>query len=360
MIRRLGAILCVAAIACSGEPAAPRPERLDLSAEWQVASPESRNLDPVLVDRAVDHARSLPRLLCLLVVRRGALVVEEYFNGNHADSLNDVRSVTKSVVSTLAGIAVLEGDLRVDTPIGELLSEFDDALDDAKRAITIQHLLTMGAGFTWDELTGSDYNDWILSGEPVRFLLDRPLDSTPGTKFTYNSAAVHLLSVALESATGRPIPRLAEDKLFPGLGIHRARWEILSTDGRANGGAGLDLRPRDMAKLGWLWLQQGSAGPVPIVHPRWIEESTKPAWPFWSTEPPLADQSYGWLWWLSRTVRTDDFFAWGFGGQFIWVSPALETVIVVTTEWRNAAGQSAELSTQGLDLIINYVVPAIG
>lgn len=351
----------VVALACSGEPTAPPPGTIDLAADWRKTTPAAVGLDGADLHRALSHAAVVPRLLSLLVVRHGRLAVEAYFNGNDADSLNDVRSVTKSVVSTLAGIAVNSGDLRVDAPIGGLLTGWSGHPSGEWSSVTIQDLLTMSGGFSWDELNGlGDYNAWVTSDDPVAYLLDRPIIDEPGTTFRYNSAGAHVLAVAVERATGMPIDELAAAQLLPRLGIERVRWERIGTDRRPNGGSGLDLRPRDMAKLGWLWLQQGDAGRGRVLHPRWIEEGSAPAFEWWQTDPPLADQNYGWLWWLARSPGHAAFFAWGWGGQFIWVEPELDLVIVVTTAWRGIDREAAErASADGLDLIVNYLIPAV-
>lgn len=139
----------------------------------------------------------------------------------------------------------------------------------------------------------------------------------------------------------------------------RVRWEVFP-DGRPNGGAGLDLRPRDMAKLGWLWLEEGRGSDGPVLHENWVEKGTSPAFSWWQTFAPLHEQNYGWLWWLYRKDGRAAFFAWGHGGQFIWVDRTLDLVVVVTNNWRSVpAAEAAQAAQAGLDLIINHVVPAI-
>lgn len=360
-LERAGAVAILAmAAACGDGPTGPRlrGEPVDLSAEWEVGSPASMGVDPGVMADATAHARTLPRLLSLLVVRHGVLVVEEYFNGNRADSLNDARSVTKSVVSTLTGIAARRGEVTLSTPIGPHLTPWAGQLDEAERAISVAQLLTMTGGWQWDESTTTGYNDWVLSGEPIEYLLRKPLAANPGTRFTYNSAAVHLLATVLEDATGTSVQEYAEEHLFRPLGIRRARWEIFP-DGSANGGAGLDLRARDLAKLGQLWLQNGDAGGERVLDASWTANGSSPAFVYWSVPPPLRDQSYGFLWWLTRSPSLPAFFAWGYGGQFVWVTPALNLVVVVTHEWRNAGSYANDQARNGLDLIANHVIPAV-
>jgi CubicO group peptidase (beta-lactamase class C family) len=361
MIRQPTRRLLAAAIllaACSGDATGPRVINTDLAREWPTTSPTEVGIDAGLMNDATAHARSLPSLFSLLVVRHGNLAVEEYFNGNTAQSLNDVRSVTKSIVSTLTGIAVRRGALHADDPIGPFLNAIAPTLEPAKRAITIENLLTMRSGFQWQESGSIGYNEWILSGNPIGFLLDKPLVAQPGLAFNYNSAAVHLLSVVVQEAVGETLPDFARTNLFTPLGISRATWEVFS-DGRVNGGAGIDLRPRDLAKIGALWLQHGSTGPQQILDPVWVALGTSPTGPFTPSSGPLREISYGWLWWLAPPGAPEAFFAWGYGGQFIWVVPSLDAVIVVTTDWRNPAVSADQLVTNAMDLIVNYVVPAL-
>ena len=197
-------------------------------------------------------------------------------------------------------------------------------------------------------------------GFPIAYLLQRPLANPPGHAFTYNSAAVHLLSAVLQGATGLSTQEFARRYLFDPLGITTAKWELFQ-DGRANGGAGLDLRPRDLAKLGALWLQGGDAGGGrgTIVASDWVANATTPKFSYWTGRAPLAEQSYGYLWWLDRRGGRVSFFAWGYGGQFIWVDRALDLVVVVTTEWRGAGAQAGQLESNGLGLIVNHILPAV-
>ena len=366
---RPGAVLVSAAllISCGESASGPTPNtELDLSREWQTASPASQDIDPAAIAGAINHAGGLPRILSLLVVRNGVLVVEQYFNGNHADSLNDGRSVTKSVMSTLVGAALSKGLLTgLETRLEALIPEqYLDRLTATKRAITLRDLLTMSSGFEWHENDGvlpgnTEYNGWVQSADPVGYLLARPLVTAPGTSFNYNTAGIHLLSVLLTTATGPTLSSFAREALWEPLGIQNRRWEIFP-DSTPNGGAGLRLRPRDFAKIGALWLNNGSTGRVTVMDPSYVASGTAPRFGYWKPAPqPLSSFGYGYSWWIARTGHGDGFFAWGFGGQFIFVVPARSLVVVVTTEWRGSGAQSSQLEANGLDLIVNHVLPAV-
>ncbi|MCE2398103.1 MAG: serine hydrolase [Gemmatimonadetes bacterium] len=219
-----GALLLVA---CN-ESAAPEPlepPNIDLALPWTTASVADVGGSAELVPAGLEKARANDRMLSLLVVKNGRLVVEEYFGRAGPADLHDMRSVTKSVVSALTGIVIDRGYVgHVDSPIGGFLDSLVSDLEPEKAAITVENLLTMTSGLEWDESGGfGDYSEWIRSDDHIGYLLDKPLVAEPGTRFTYNSAAVHLLGVVLEQATGMRLPEAADELLFSGMGIARSR-----------------------------------------------------------------------------------------------------------------------------------------
>ena len=221
----------------------------------------------------------------------------------------------------------------------------------------------MSSGFEWHVSDGAlpanaEYNGWVTSADPVAHLLGRNLVATPGTRFNYNSAGTHLMSVMLTSAVGGSLRTFAREQLFNQLGFQGGLWEVFA-DGTPNGGAGLRLRPRDFAKIGTLWLQRGETGQGTLLDPAYVEAATARRFDFGAAPAPLATYGYGYSWWIARTPHGDGFFAWGFGGQFIFVVPAESLVVVVTTEFRNAGALAGQLEFNGLDLIVNHVLPAV-
>ena len=353
-------LLAVLASACDGEdspfqPGTPRPA-IDLTQSWQTANPEDEGFVLDQLQNALERARSTDRLTSLLVVRFGRLVAEEYYRGRTQQSLNDVRSITKSVVSTLTGLAIENGILTdLNQPIGELIDPGTTTLSSEQAAITVGQLLTMSGGFQWDEATPSGYNQWVTSPDPIAYLLDPPLAATPGAEFLYNSAAVHLLGVALEDAAGMTLPDMADAWLFGPIGIDTVAWEPLGP-GRVNGGSGIDLRSRDLARLGTLMLQDGLSGTMRILPDGWVATATTPSFTWRSTYGPLSAMSYGRLWWTDDAAPSQAFMAWGFGGQFVYVVPALEIVVVATTEWQGVGSSSTSVTHDVLDLVVNGVV----
>lgn len=369
--QRAGAWLAVALAAtlaspagCTDLPTEPRPwdaAAIDLAAPWKTATVEAVGGSRDLVAAGVERAHRNHRLQSLLVVKNGRLVVEEYFGTGHPEMLADVRSVTKSVVSALAGIAVERGRIgSVDDPVAGYLAPLVTALEGDKGNITFRHLLTMTSGFAWDETGGgSSYSEWIRSGDHLRFLLDKPLADPPGAQFTYNSAAVHLLGVAIEQATERRLPEFAQEALFGPIGIAFGRWESLP-GGYSNGGAGLDLRPRDLARFGQLYLQLGVSANRQVLPEEWTAASTVARFQWRSDFGPLAGISYGRLWWVVPDAPEPFYFAWGYGGQFVFVVPRIAMVIVATNDWRGVGGDggAARYERETLAVVTDYLLPA--
>ena len=348
-------------------PAADQPLDIDLALPWSTATVAEAGGSPTLVERGIDRARNNHRMRSLLVVKDGRLVVEEYFGGGDSDDLHDIRSVTKSVVSSLTGIALARGDIRsLDDPAADYLGPLVPDLDPEKRAITIRHLLTMTSGLEWDETGGfGSYSEWIRSRDHLGFLLDKPFEAPPGSRFNYNSAAVHLLGVVLEQATTMPLPRLAQFALFDPMGISGSRWESLG-GGFYNGGAGLDMRPRDLARFGQLFLQRGSSGGRRIMPADWVDISSDEGagWPIGAGSldgiSSLGGTSYGYLWWVAPGAPEPLYFAWGYGGQFVVVVPDLRLVVVATNDWYRVSndGGAGLYERLTMDILVEDIIPA--
>ncbi len=345
---------------CGDSPTSPGPlPPVELAEAWREGPPASEGFRSREVEDAISAAGAIPRMMSLLVVRNGTLVVEEYFRGNHADSLNDLRSVTKSVVSTLTGVSIQAGYLTgLDQTLGEILPDAPFHYPE-QRAISIRHLLTMSSGLDWFERGAVGYNDWILSEDRIEYLLSKRILAPPGSTFNYNSAAVHLLGVVLEQASGMPLPDLADDLLFGPIGIPRSRWEPLGP--HHNGGAGIDLRPRDLARIGQLFLQNGWSGERQILSESWIRQATAPVFSWRVNYGALRAVSYGFLWWTEDSPWGGAYMAWGFGGQFLFVLPALNMVVVATTEWRGVSADEGSDAVEEavLGVIVNGLVRAV-
>lgn len=342
----------------SAQGQAPGAARVDLAAPWVETTPDQVGLDAARLEAAAARAASRPRSRSLLVARNGRLAFERYFGGATAEGLFDVRSVTKSVMSLLTGIALREGVFpSLDASIATWLAAGYE-VDAQDASVSLGHLTQMTAGFAWNESSGPDYNQWILSGMPVQYVLNRPHVAPAGSAFSYNSATVHLLGVCLEQAAARPLSEFARQFLFEPLGISDVVWEPM-TQGSVNAGSGIDLRGRDLLKLGQLVLQRGWSGERSVVPESWIAGATQPAFPWRQDYGAQRSVTYGTLFWVSDAAPAAA-FAWGYGGQFVYVVPSLDLVAVVTTEWRNLTEvPPSAMSEESLGIIVEGVLSSV-
>lgn len=297
------------------------------------------HLDSVMILDGLSRLTSQPSVQSVTVVRNGRLVASW---GNLTDS-QYVASVTKSVVALLVGIAVNKGWIDdMDDPMEKYLADyFDETTDARKKKITLRHLLTMQHGLQWNEAADRLYGNY------VQWAVDLPMDTLPGTKFTYSSAAYHLLSAILTEAAGRSTLDIAREELFEPLDITGITW-LQDPQGIYLGGVGLHLKPRDMAKIAMMVAQCGQYHYRIVVPLAWIDASgTAPA----DAGTPY-DDSYGLGWW----VRTQDghriMIARGFGGQTMYVARDIATVVTTT-------GSSETVHAAADSFVYSFVLSAI-
>ena len=302
---------------------------LEPTGDWRSSSPAEQGMDAALLAAADRRIRDeYPTTFCLLVVRHGILVVERYYDVHDRFSLFDVRSVTKSVVSTLVGIAVGDGLLSLGQNLGQLLPDRLPSDADARlRTITVEHLLTMTAGFEWDDL--ADFWRLLSSDDWVGTTLRTSLAAEPGQVFAYNSGCSQLLSAILTRLTGKRLADLATERLFGPLGIVPGGWPR-DPQGLTIGAYGLELTARDLAKLGLLYLKDGRWGEVQLLPADYVRCATAPQ----STGGFPEDTAYGYHWWVTEVTEHAAYFAAGYGGQYLFVVPHLDLIVVTTAEWR--------------------------
>ncbi|HEY3381808.1 MAG TPA: serine hydrolase [Vicinamibacterales bacterium] len=308
------------------------------------------------LDAAYAFARQQVNLTSLVVAHDGVIDRQEYSNGGGADTPQDIRSGTKSVVSLLVGIALDRGCLRsLDQTVGELLGPLGPS-DPARAAVTVRHLLTMSSGIGGDELADvGEYNRWAAAPNQVAYVWDQPLLAPPGTRFSYFSAAYHVLSPILTRACGLSTADFARDSLFGPLGIGSRQWEVDRQDYN-NAAAGLRLTPMDMVAIGNLVLAGGQAGGRQVVPASWIRDATRTQM---ATSAQAYASGYGFGWWTGQTAGSDFTFANGFGGQFIVVVPRVGLVVTATNRWQGVGSAVAAAQWMAtLDIIMRRIVPA--
>jgi len=313
---------------------------------WLTSTPEEQGMNSSALDEFVDALDYGHSCLSYLVIKNGYLILEGYPDPDYNEStLKHVFSVTKSFTSALVGMALEAGNL---TSLDELVVDFfpDKTianLDEDKQSITVEHLLTMTAGFDWDDGSGStDYEAMIDSPDWIQYVLDRPMADVPGETFNYNSGGSHLLSAIVNRTTGIPTQSYADTRLFQPLGILDYEWS-LDPQGVAAGCIGLSITPRDMAKFGFLYLNNGTWDGEQIVPSTYVSASTQVQAP--ETGPPV-HHNYGFQWWIDLSL--DAYGAYGANGQYIWVQPKNDLIVVFTSSGANFEW-----------LIPMYIIPAI-
>ncbi|KKO52988.1 serine hydrolase domain-containing protein [Paenibacillus sp. DMB20] len=289
-----------------------------------------------------------------LISRNGRLIFEHYRNRHVPEETAKVNSCTKSFLSALICIAMDQGILPgPKTRIAEFFPRLAADPDPRKREITLEHLLTMTAGFQWTEFGGQkSFPRMTRSPHWIDFVLDQPMSEMPGTRMEYNSGVSQLLSAILVQAAGVKTARFAETELFGPLGIEDYKWEA-DPQGIHTGGYGLWLRPADMLKFGRLYLQLGRWEQEQLISKERVIRSVQPAIP--ANAPNRG--FYGWHWWTDTYEAEADgdgpgspafgyYYARGYAGQFIYVVPILETVVVLTDDKRKRERHPANVFRQ--------------
>ena len=275
---------------------------------------------------AADAASKLPRLRSLVVSHHGTIVLERYYNGARATSAANIKSASKSVISALVGIAVSRGLITsVDQKIVDYFPELASDPEPSKREITIDDLLTMRSGL--ESTSGRNYGAWVQSPNWVRFVLRRPLIDEPGTRIEYSTGTSHLLSAIITKATKMSTWQFAQEQLARPLGFSLARW-TQDPQGIYFGGNEMSMTPRQMTEFGELYLNGGKVGDRQVIAKSWIDRTRVPR----GRSRWGSDREYGMGFWIRELAGHDSYYAWGYGGQFIFIVPDKDLVIVTTSQ----------------------------
>ena len=339
-----------------------RYEERNDAGPWSRSNPEAQNMDGDLLSGMVDAVDGghFGSVHSILIIRNDHLVLEEYFRGYHSGERHALYSVTKSFTSCLIGQALEQG--HIDSLSKKLLNFFPEyPRDSLKENITLNHILSMSAGIQWNELSmtyeepQNDLFGLAYSSDWIQYMLSRPMEYPPGTQFVYNSGCSVLLSGVIKKTTGVTAEEFAAKNLFNRIGITDWSWDS-GPNGITNTGWGLSLRPIDMARLGYLYLNNGQWDTVAVVKENWVSLST--------SDKISAGMyfRYAYQWWrfsndhpVASVLSTNDvYFAWGYGGQFIFVIPHLSMVVAFTAG--NFIGGS---DGYAFTLLKDYIVPAV-
>ena len=314
-------------------------------------APSVRSLDPAVLRPAFDRAGELPKLRSLLIAVDGSVVGERYYRGATRARTANVKSVSKSIISALVGIAIAERKLEgVDQKIAEFFPrELRDSAAAEKGEITIADLLSMRAGLESTSFDG--YGRWVTSGNWVRAALARPMVAQRGGPMIYSTGNTHLLSAVLTKATGMSTWAYARQKLGAPLGIEIPRWPR-DPQGIYFGGNDMRLTPRAMLAIGELYRNRGRVGRRQVVPAWWVDSSFVVR-----TYSPFNGHGYGWGWWAREGAGHRVSFAWGYGGQLIFIIPALRATVVMTSD-ADARREWGHLDALH-DLLDSYVIPEL-
>jgi CubicO group peptidase (beta-lactamase class C family) len=348
---------------------------------WETASLSSVGMDYTYFERLMNSLYYIKdhNLHSLLVVKDGKLVFEEYFPGQKfclaeytgemgfdRDDTHTLCSATKSIVSALFGIAIDKGFVdSMEEKVFDFFPEYSDLLVavDEKRELTIKHLLTMTSGIDWDDETfpytdpRNDIYQLFTVNDPMRYILKQPLSTTPGTVFDYDNCNTNVLGEIIHKASDFTLDEFSEIYLFSKLGIVDFEWQHLSNNVVFASGD-LLLRPRDMAKFGTLFLNEGVWNGEQIISQDWIDVSTQKYLNpnQYSNEYTWAD-GYGYQWWQWEGVNGTGFSSYlaaGWGGQWIIINPAMNLVLVST-----AGNYYSAEKVPIKNIISEYILPSI-
>jgi CubicO group peptidase (beta-lactamase class C family) len=314
-------------------PATPRPKQTPSSPAywptdgWRSTTPEQQGIDSDKLADVLDYIRKNEiKIHSLLIVRNGFVVLDAYFYPYNENDVHDLASVTKSVTATLVGVAINQGKIKsVQQPLLALFPARPVLNRDARKEnLTLENLLTMSSGLNCRYESGEPtLREMRQSSDWIQFMLNLPMAAESGRKFVYCSGGMHLLSGVISQTTNTNALDFARKSLFEPLGIRDAVWPS-DAQGLSFGWGDLHLHPRDMAKLGYLYLNRGSWGGKQILNPDWVAQATQ------VHAKTGLDADYGYGWWVFTGKRVGQYEAVGRGGQRISLIPEKNIVTVFT------------------------------
>ncbi|GGP17706.1 serine hydrolase domain-containing protein [Silvimonas iriomotensis] len=314
------------------------------AAPLPTATPESQGLDSGKLIKMLDYLQTTGfNTDSVVLARHGKVVLEAYAAPYHAGIPHQINSATKSVIATLAGMAIADGKLSLDDTIAKVLPEYA-GLPTAQN-VTLRRLLQMDSGVNWNEWPGgSDPGVMMQSPEPVKTFLQHAVNPEEIGRFNYNSGGSHLIGIMVARAEGKPLAQFAQERLFTPLGFGQFAWQR-DLNGAPWGGRGLYLQPQDLLRLGELYRQQGQWQGQQLLPASWVDYVTSPLLPIYPDTP--RDQYYGAQWWVKQDRSS--YMAAGWGGQHVIVFPKDDITLALTSRRNDWSGnQSIQLDANAL------------
>ena len=320
----------------------------DDSADWSSTPPEEQGMDSAQLRAGLTELGDNASLFSALVIRHDRVVAERYYHGSSAQRSNNVHSASKSMLQALAHIAVAKGYIAsLDEPVAGYLPEYFGKASPDARKITIRHLLTMRSGLDWTE----DSTESQVETAPswVQAIIGRSLVSAPDATYNYSTGNTHVVSAVLQKATSMSLCQFAHQYLFGPMGITAEHWGR-DPQGVFSGGYNVYLTPREMAKFGLLYLHDGKWGGRPIVPDSAVRAA--------QARTAQVDETFAYSegWWTQTVSGRSMYFAWGHGGQFIYVVPSAD-IVLVTSE--NTSDNSDNKEIDPTAFIRDYLLPSI-
>ena len=348
---------------------------------WEVASLQAEGMDPAPLEQMMDVMTGTEghNIHGILIFRNGKLLFEEYFEGYlyssdppgsngdfiQYDSETDhyLASVSKSITSVVFGAAVKEGLIEsVDQKVVDMLSEYEEILTGEKAEITLEHMLNMASGLPWDETSASygdpanDVTALFLSADPIEHILSGEMVASPGETFLYNSGTTNVLGAVVQKAAGMSLLDFGNQMLFDPLNIQGGVWQRIA-GGHYFASGGIFLRPRELAKIGFLFLNDGYWGDHQVITREWIDASTQEHIVTGGKTLSWA-HAYGYQWWHTDFHVSGEvypcFHAAGWGDQYMFIFPDLDLITVI-----NGGNYSSSGSLSILFLMEEFILASV-
>lgn len=305
---------------------------------------------PSELDEIYQSADDIATLRTLLIQHKGELIDARAFEGRRLTRPFNIKSASKSIIGLLTGIAIEEGFIpTIDEPIKTYFPEYFEANPDPlKESITVRNLLTMQAGL--GSTSSGNYGAWVISNNWIEYALDQDFVTEIDGRMVYSTGTSHLLSVIITRASGMSTKAFAEKYLFGPMNITVGGWDK-DPQGYYMGGNNVALKPADMVKIGQLMLDNGIYNGEQLISKEWIRDSFE-TYTYSNYNP----YGYGYQWWNQEIGGYKVFFAWGNGGQYIFIIPEIEGVVVLTSSTLNTTSRRSYKNTI-FPLLEDQIIP---
>lgn len=330
--------------------------------ELNFSTPEKQGMSSSVLNTAYEKVLSYSFVDGLIIAKNGFIIGEQYFNGYDKTKTHNVKSVSKSILSIITGMAIEDGSIpSLDAKMMDYFPEYKtSSLDPRKLNITVEHLLSMRMGILSEVGNeNSVYFDFYNSSNWIKKTIEYPLAHSPGTQMNYNTFQTHLLSVLVAKATHKNAKDYATEVLFKPMKIDLDGWEK-DPQGNYFGGNSMRFTLREMYLFGKLYHNGGKLYNTQIVPKKWIDKSLSITTNFNQLYiGAFKNYNYGYLWWLGEINTQKMYLAYGYGGQFVVVFPDLDLIIVTTTNNEVSAAKASSQEVTLFDFISQQILPAI-